>query len=196
MRCDGVVDGRPCLEAQPSFEDRRVSPALSSDAVDDECVREYRDVGSPQPGHGRDHTNVAQVAAKRDDPAVLGTATRPDPGGRRILAGDMTPDPRLPFGQECGSVPLAACLIAPGRWDRHDHASIRVDDDAGRARPRRSAQGVRQCPARKIGDRGTLVDDHRPMLARDPIVRSAGARPSPRPDRPPRTRSGSGVDAQ
>ena len=119
----------------------------------------------------RDEVQPVEVAAVAEARAVL----EPAPGGEdrpvRGLAREMAAQPRLARGEERHDVALGvAPARPPARGHRHDHAAVRVDDDAQRARPRGAAERVVERAAGEVGDgRGLGRGDHAPRRRSRPV---------------------------
>lgn len=79
----------------------------------------------------------------------------------------VAPQPRFSFDQECPDLPLGIPPAATtGRRNGHNHATVRMDDDAQAPRARRTTEGVVKRAAGEVQGGGGLGDGHGPMVPR------------------------------
>ena len=198
VAADLALDGGPGPRLEPGLEDGRDRAAVGRRDVDDDLVlvraTDPLDRRAPEPGPRR-HEREAGGGRRGN-----GSWHRPQPAARDELGpiarllGEVPAEPRLALGEERVDVTLRVGPAAPaGGRDGHDHATVRVDDDAQAARPRRAAKGVRERATGQARDgRGLGRDDGGRRVVRQ-RARPAVARPSRPPEQAARPLAGLGA---
>ncbi len=139
---------------------RRVRSPVTVGSVDDQLVVEARHRRTAGADHRRHDPDRHDQPLEADGSAIAGAATGGELGPDIRVPGQVTADPWLALPEEFDGAPLAIRPPSAGRRDRDHDATLRVDDDAKPAGPRRVAQRVREGAAGQHRDRGSLRRRH------------------------------------
>ena len=112
-----------------------------------------------------------QIAAESNLRAISEAAARSKFSSVAGVTLDVAAEPGLALAQELLDTPVGICPTAPTRWrNRHDDASVGVDDQAKSARPWGAAERVGDRTARQMRGGGGLAGGHRAMVPRTAAV--------------------------